>query len=129
DAARARDARCVADDFRNCAVVATWVGRRWESCALSLDPFVSVLPAVSGCDRLGADIFASLLVAAAPERRAAAKHLAHHSTGRGDARVVVRRRNISALLLVWRCASPCRGVDDFPKSASAGAIGSGRLST
>ena len=89
--------------------------------ALSLDRLVSVLPALSGCDRLGVDVSASVLAAATPDGRAAAKHLAHHSTRSSHARLVVRRRNISTLVLVRRCAGPCRSVDDFPKSVSAGA--------
>ena len=80
---------------------------------------LNVLPALSGCDRLGADVSASLLAAATPDGRAAAKYLAHHSTRSSHARLVVRRRNISALVLVRRCAGSCGSVDDFPKSACA----------
>src|SRR6266576_2390516 len=108
----------MADDFRNCAVVTAWVGCRWKSGALSLDRLVTVLPALSGGDRLGADVSASLLAAATPDGRAAAKHLTHHSTRSSDARLVVRRRNISALVLVRRCAGPCGRLDDFPPSRS-----------
>ena len=60
-----------------------------------------------------------LLAAATPDSRAAAKYLAHHSTRSSHARLVVRRRNISALVLVRRGAGPCRSVDDFPKGACA----------
>ena len=88
---------------------------------------LSVLPALSGCDRLGADVFASLLAVATPDRRAAAKHLAHYSTRSGHARLVVRRRNISVLVLARRCARSCGRVDDFPKSACARAVDSGRV--
>src|SRR6266550_2966107 len=117
----------MADDFRNCAVVTAWVGCRWKSGALSLDRLVSVLPALSGCDRIGADVSTSVLAAATPDGRAAAKHLAHHSTRSSHARLVVRRRNISALVVVGRRAGTCRSVDDFPKSASAGALDSRRV--
>ena len=117
----------MANDFRNCAVVTAWVGRRWKSGALSLDSKLSVLLALSGCDRLGVDVLASVLAAATPDGRAAAKHLAHYSTRSSHARVVVRRRNISALVVVRRCAGPCRRVDDFPKVVSAGALDSRRV--
>src|SRR5947208_382980 len=117
----------MADDFRNCAVVTAWVGRRWKSGALSLDRLVSVLSPLSGCDRLGADVSASVLVVATPDGRAVAKYLAHHSTRSSHARVVVRRRNISALVVVRRCAGPCRRVVDFPKGVSAGALDSRRV--
>src|SRR6478752_4446194 len=93
----------VADVFRNCAVVTTWIRCRWKPSALSLDPHVSVLPALSGCDRLGADVSTSILAASTPDGRAAAKYLAHHSTRSSHARLVVRRRNISAFVLVRRC--------------------------
>src|SRR5205814_4724748 len=116
DATRARNARCLANDFWNCAVITAWIDCRWKSGALSLDRLVTVLPALSGGDRLGADVSASLLAAATPDGRAAAKHLTHHSTRSSDARLVVRRRKLSALLLVRRCAGPFRSVDDFPKS-------------
>ena len=119
DAARARDARCMADDFRNCAVVTGWVRCRWKSSALSLDPLVTVLPALSGGDWFGADVSTFVLAAATPDGRAAAKYLAHHSTWSSHARLVVRRRNISSLILVRRGAGPCGSVDDFPKSACA----------
>src|SRR5262245_12961719 len=109
----------MADDFRHCAVVTPWIRRRWKSGALSLDRLVSVLPLLSGCDRFGADVSASVLAAATPDGRAAAKHLAHHSTGSSDARLVVRRRNISDLLLVRHCTGPCGSVDDFPKNIRA----------
>ena len=95
--------------------------------ALSLDRVVSVLPALSGCDRLGVDVSTSVLAAATPDGRAAAKHLAHHSTRSSHARLVVRRRNISTLVLVRRCAGPCRSVDDFPKGVSGGALDSRRV--
>ncbi len=88
---------------------------------------VSVLSPLSGCDRLGADISASVLVVATPDGRAVAKHLAHHSTRSSHARVVVRRRNISALVFVRRRAGPCGSVDDFPKGVSAGALDSRRV--
>ena len=60
-----------------------------------------------------------VLAAATPDGRAAAKYLAHHSTWSSHARLVVRRRNISALVLVRRGAGPCGSVDDFSKSACA----------
>src|SRR4029450_1448508 len=109
----------MADDFRYCGVGTTWVGDRWKPNALSLDSKLSVLPALSGCDRLGADVSASVLVAATPDSRAAAKYLAHHSTWSGHARLVVRQRDISGLVLVRCCVGPCGSVDDFPKSTPA----------
>ena len=105
--------------FGTAPLLLTWVRCGWKPSALSLDPLVSVLPALSGCDWLGADVSTSLLAAATPDGRAAAKYLAHHSTRSSHARLVVRRRNISALVLVRRCARPCGSVDDFPKSACA----------
>ena len=123
----ARNAGGVANDFRNCAVVTAWVCRRWKPGAFSLDSKLGVLPALSGCDGLGPDVSASLLAAATPDGRAAAKYLAHHSTRSSHARLALRRRNISALILVRHCAGPCGSVDDFPKTARAGAADSRRV--
>ncbi len=68
-----------------------------------------------------------VLAAATPDGRAAAKYLAHHSTRSSHARLVVRRRNISDLVLVRRCARSCRSVDDFSKSACSRSADSGRV--
>ena len=95
------------------------IRRRWKSGALSLDRLVSVLPALSGRDWFGVDLSASLLAVATPDSRAVAKYLAHHSTRSSHARLVVRWRNISDLVLVRHRVGPCRSLDDFPKSACA----------
>ena len=44
DAACARNAGGMADDFRNRAIVGAWLGRRWKPSAFSLDCHVCVLP-------------------------------------------------------------------------------------
>src|SRR5438874_4178403 len=127
-AACARDAGCLADDLRSCAIVAAWVRGGRKPGALSLDLHVRVLSAVSRCYWIGFDVFTSLLAAAAPPGRATAKYFAHHPARSGDARVVVRRRNVSALILVRRWPCPCRRMDHFPKSGCLRTADSGRLS-
>src|SRR5262249_8541060 len=127
DAACARNAGCVANDFRSCAVVIAWVRCRWKPGAFSLDFDGRVLLDLSGCDRLGTDLSASLLAATAPDCGAVAKHLSDYSTGSGYARLVARGRNISALVPVRRCTGPCWRMDDFPKNGSSGTSNSGRL--
>src|SRR4029453_8949032 len=117
----------MANDFRNCAVVTAWVCCRWKPSAFSLDSNLSLLPALSRCDRLGTDVSASVLAAAAPHGREAAKYLAHHSTRSGYAWLVVRRRKLSTFVLVSRRAGPCGSVDDFPKSICTRAVDSRRV--
>src|ERR1044072_5397807 len=117
----------MANDFRNCAVVTAWVRCRWKSRAFPLDCLVSILPALSGGDWLGADVSASLLVAAAIDGRATAKHLADHSTRSSHVRLVVRRGDISTLVLIRRWPGTCGSVDDFSKSVCTGNAHSGRV--
>src|SRR4029077_11597949 len=95
----------------------------------SLDCHVCVLPSVSGCHRVGADVSASLLAAATPDGCAVAKHFAYHPARSGHARLVVRRRNISTLILVRHGPGPCRRVDDFQKMGRTGTDNSGRLTS
>src|SRR6476469_5083338 len=92
-----------------------------------MDRFLCVLPAVSGCDRLGADVSAFVLAAATADGRAAAKYLAHHSTRSSYAGVVASGRNASDLVLVRRYARSGRSLDDFSKSACSGSADSGRV--
>src|SRR5206468_6927289 len=79
----------MADDFRRCSIVSSWVCRRWKPGALSLECDVDLLSVVSGDHWLGAHVSASLLAPAATDCSAVAKHFAYHSTRRGDARLVV----------------------------------------
>src|ERR1044071_7890210 len=109
----------MADDIWDRAVAGSGICCRWESGAFSLDRVVRVLSALSGCDRLGSDVFASLLAAAAPDGCATTKHLAHHTAGCSNAWVVVRQRDISCLVLIRCCTRPGGSLDDFSESLSA----------
>src|SRR5262249_53541643 len=127
DAACACNARGLADDLWSCAAVAAWVRSEWKPDPLSLDCHLRVLPALPRYHWLGVDLSASLLAFAAPDGCTVAKHFAHYSTRSRHARMVVRRRNVSAFFLVRRGFGPCRRMDDFPKSGCVGTADSGRL--
>jgi len=45
----------------------------------------------------------------------------YHATRSSDARLADRRRNVPGLVLLGAAFRPCWGMDDFPKSKSAGA--------
>jgi len=117
----------VADDFRNCPVVGSWVRRRRKPSTLSLDRDGNLLSALSGDHWLGANVSASLLAPAATDRRTIAKHLPYHATRSSNARVANGRRNLSGLVAIWCSVRPCWGVADFPKNQSENAADSGRL--
>src|SRR4029077_1666087 len=117
----------VADDFWNCAIIASWVCRRWKPSTLSLDCHGTVLPAVSRRDRIGTHVSASLLAPAATDCGAATKHFSYHAARCSDARLVVRRRNLSGLILVRCRFCSCRGVDDLPKTRNEGSRNTGKL--
>src|SRR5262249_8474629 len=61
------------------------------------------------------------------DHSAVAKHLAHHSTRRRDARLVDGWRNISDLVVGRRGIGAYRRMDDFPKRRGPRANDSGRL--
>ena len=98
DPTRACHAGRLADDFRNCPIVSSWVCRGRKSGTLSLDCHGTLLPAISRRYRVGAHVSASLLAAAATDRGTIAKHLPHHATRSSDARLADRRRNVPGLV-------------------------------
>src|SRR5215471_10675933 len=103
--------------------------RRCCCSDLSSDYHVRVLSALSGYHRLRADVPASLLAATSADCGATAKYLADHPTRSRHARLVVRWRNVSALIFVRRGPSPCWCVDDFPEAVCARTVDPGRLTT
>src|SRR5262249_40489428 len=117
----------VADDFRNRAFASSWVCYRWKPDALSLDCHVGFLPAISRRDWVGTYVSTSLLASAAANGGATAKHLTYHAPRRSHARLVVRRRIVSALVLVRHRLCSYRRLDDLSKGGGARATDSGRL--
>src|SRR4029077_1616143 len=102
DPTRACYAGRLADDFRNCPIVSSWVCPGRKSGTLSLDCHGSLLPAISCRYRVGAHVSASLLAPAATDRGAATKYFSYYPARCSHARVGVRRRKLSYLFLV-RC--------------------------
>src|SRR5207302_10374867 len=88
-------------------------GCRWTPSVLSLEHDVDLLFALSRDHRFIADVFAALLALAADVGHESANHFAHYTSGRGNARLGVRRRKISALVIVGRRRGSRRRLDDF----------------
>src|SRR4029077_9332674 len=89
-------------------------GRR-KSAKVSLERRVDFLSALPRDNRLGADLFSSLLSIAANDCSAATSDLADHATWRSRARLGSRRRDIFPVVAAWRVPGAGRCVDDFPK--------------
>src|SRR5206468_10098759 len=79
--------------------------------------------------RIGTRLFASLLAPAATNCGAVAEHLSYYTAWCSYARLVVRRRNVSGLVLVRGRLCACWRLDDFPKGKTAGASNSRGLIT
>ncbi len=80
----ARNARGLANDFRCHTAVHSWLRRRWESGAFSLEHDVDLLFAVFGGHWIVADFLVALLAPAAHVGHQFANNFADYSTRRGD---------------------------------------------
>src|SRR5713101_357242 len=73
----------VANVLRHHSVDRARVRRRWQPGPVPLERNGVVLPALSGGDRIGADLSPSLLALAAHDRNKSTNHLPHHAARRG----------------------------------------------
>src|SRR4029450_8209556 len=118
---------CVANDFRRSTLALDRSRCRRKSIAVSLERGLDFLPALSRGDRLGAHLFASLLVVAANDRREAASNLTHHAAWRRRVRLGIWGGDIFAVVASWCMPGARRCLDDFPKRRRGRAGDPGRL--
>ena len=109
----AGDDCCLANDFRRSAFALDRSHSGRKSVEVSLEYGLDLLPAISGGDRLGAHLFASLLVVAANDCRTATSNLAHNAAWRGGVRLGSWRRDIFPMVAARRLPRACRCMDDL----------------
>src|SRR5207237_9370650 len=126
-AACSGDDCCLVNDFLRSAVALVWSPSRRKSVNVSLEYGLDFLPALSGGDRLGAHLFASLLVVATDDCRSATSDLAHHAAWRSGVGLGIGRRDIFPVVTPWRMPGARRRVDDCPKRRRGRAGSPGRL--
>src|SRR6266550_2151519 len=121
------DDRRLANDLRRSAIARHRIYCGRKSGSVSLERLIFFLLALSGCDRLGANVSVALLAVATHDGGKATSNLAHYPAWCSYARMGNWRRDIFPALACWSLFRPGRRVDDFPKSRDAGAGDSRRL--